>query len=725
MTKSEAKKRIEKLKKIINYHRYLYHVLDRQEISEAALDSLKKELFDLEQEFPEFITPDSPTQRVGGKPLEKFAKVRHPLPMISLNDAFSREDMEDWLERNSKLLEKEEISKAKRTSSSSSPSLLLRKSSVIDFYCEPKLDGLAIELIYNTHPEGGYPILETGSTRGDGIFGEDVTQNLTTIEAIPLKLREIDEVCEELEMEGLKEIAENIEKNKLREVVVRGEVIVTKKEFEKVNREQEKKGLPTFANPRNMAAGSIRQLDPKITAKRHLDSNTYILITDFGQKTHQEAHKILKALGFKTNNKYNKYCKNLAEIFEYHDFWQKNRERLPYEIDGVVVTINQNEIFEKLGVVGKAPRGAIAFKFPLKQSTTEIRNIIVQVGRTGSLTPVAILKPVEVGGVTISRATLHNEDEIKRLGVKIGDTVIVGRAGDVIPDIIKVLPELRTGKEKKFKMPKKCPVCGTKIIRPEGEVVSRCPNPKCPAKQRRYFYFFVNAFDIIGLGPKIIDKLLDAGLISDPADLFTLKIEDILPLESLPRRKPKAFLRGFAEKSAQNLIKATQSRRKINLSNFIFALGIRNVGEETAQDLAEFFGSIEKLKEASLEELQRVRDIGPVVAKSIFDFFRGKRNLKFIEKLKKVGVETIVEERPKHQPLKGKTFVFTGSLESMAREEAKEKVRILGGEISESVSKKTNFVIFGKEPGSKLEKAKKLGVKIIGEKELLELLKLK
>ncbi|OIO44325.1 MAG: hypothetical protein AUJ24_01720 [Parcubacteria group bacterium CG1_02_36_42] len=723
MTKSEAKKRIEKLKKIINYHRYLYHVLDRQEISEAALDSLKKELFDLEQKFPEFITPDSPTQRVGGKPLEKFAKVRHPLPMISLNDAFSREDMEDWLERNSKLLEKEEISKAKRTSSSSSPSLLLRKSSVIDFYCEPKLDGLAIELIYNTHPEGGYPILETGSTRGDGIFGEDVTQNLTTIEAIPLKLREIDEVCEELEMEGLKEIAENIEKNKLREVVVRGEVIVTKKEFEKVNREQEKNGLPTFANPRNMAAGSIRQLDPKITAKRRLDSNTYILITDFGQKTHQEAHKILKALGFKTNNKYNKYCKNLAEIFEYHDFWQKNRERLPYEIDGVVVTINQNEIFEKLGVVGKAPRGAIAFKFPLKQSTTEIRNIIVQVGRTGSLTPVAILKPVEVGGVTISRATLHNEDEIKRLGVKIGDAVIVGRAGDVIPDIIKVLPELRTGKEKKFKMPKKCPVCGTKIIRPEGEVVSRCPNPKCPAKQRRYFYFFVNAFDIIGLGPKIIDKLLDAGLISDPADLFTLKIEDILPLESLPRRKPKAFLRGFAEKSAQNLIKATQSRRKINLSNFIFALGIRNVGEETAQDLAEFFGSIEKLKEASLEELQRVRDIGPVVAKSIFDFFRGKRNLKFIEKLKKVGVETIVEERPKHQPLKGKTFVFTGSLESMAREEAKEKVRILGGEISESVSKKTNFVIFGKEPGSKLEKAKKLGVKIIGEKELLELLK--
>ena len=717
LSKAEAKKRIEKLKRLINHHRYLYHVLDRQEISEAALDSLKKELFDLEQKYPEFITPDSPTQRVGGKPLEKFAKVRHPVPMISLNDAFSQEDMEDWSERNSKLLEKEEISKAKRTSSSSSPSLLLRKSSVIDFYCEPKLDGLAIELIYKNG------VLKTGSTRGDGILGEDVTQNLKTIEAIPLKLREKEEVIKDLEKIDLKDIAAFLRvRPESDPIVVRGEVIVTKKEFKKVNREQEKKGLPTFANPRNMAAGSIRQLDPKITAKRHLDSNTYILITYFGQKTHQEAHKILKALGFKTNNKYNKLSKNLAEIFEYHDFWQKNREKLPYEIDGVVVTINQNEIFEKLGVVGKAPRGAIAFKFPLKQSTTEIENIIVQVGRTGSLTPVAVLKPVEVGGVTISRATLHNEDEIKRLGVKIGDTVIVGRAGDVIPDIIKVLPELRTGKEKEFKMPKKCPVCGTKIIKSEGEVVSRCPNPKCPAKQRRYFYFFVSAFDIIGLGPKIIDKLLDAGLISDPADLFKLEVGDIIPLESLPRTVTKSLVRGFAEKSAQNLIKAIQSRRKINLPNFIFALGIRNVGEETAQDLAEFFGSIEKLKEASLEELQRIRDIGPVVAKSIFDFFREKRDCKFIEKLKKVGIKIITEEKPKHQPLKGKTFVLTGSLETMTREEAKEKIRLLGGEISESVSKKTDFVIFGEEPGSKLEKAKKLEVKTIGEKEFLKLI---
>jgi DNA ligase (NAD+) len=686
ISQKEAKERIERLKKIINHHRYLYHVLDRQEISEAALDSLKKELFDLEQKFPEFITPDSPTQRVGGKPLEKFAKVRHPLPMISLNDAFSQKDMEDWLERNSKLLEKEEIER-------------------LDYYCEPKLDGLAIELIYK---DG---ILKTGSTRGDGIFGEDVTSNLKTIEAIPLKLRDINEVCQELEKEELKEIAENIKEKGLKEVVVRGEVIVTKKEFEKVNREQEKKGLPTFANPRNMAAGSIRQLDPKITAQRKLDSNAYILITDFGQKTHQEAHKILKALGFKTNNKYNKYCKNLTEVFEYHDFWQKNRGKLPFEIDGVVVTINRNEIFEKLGVVGKAPRGAIAFKFPLKQSETIVEDIKIQVGRTGSLTPVAILKPVEVGGVTISRATLHNEDEIKRLGVKIGDTVIVGRAGDVIPDIIKVLPELRTGKEKKFKMPKKCPVCGTKIIKPEGEVVSRCPNPKCPAKQRRYFYFFVNAFNIIGLGPKIVDRLLDEGLISDPADLFLLKEGDLLPLER------------FAEKSAQNLVQAIQSKKRISLPNFIYALGIRNVGEETAQDLAEYFGSIEKLKKASLEELQKVMDIGPVVARSIYDWFREKKNLEFLEKIKKVGVEVFEEKKPKRQPLGGKTFVLTGALETMSREEAKEKIRLLGGEISESVSKKTDYVVVGKEPGSKLERAKKLGVKTINEPEFLKLIR--
>ena len=663
MTKKEAKQRIEKLKKLINRYRYSRHVLDKELVPIDVEDSLKKELFDLEQKFPQFITSDSPTQRVGGRPLEKFVKVRHPQPMLSFNDAFSEKDMEDWLERISRLLTTEEVKE-------------------IDFYCEPKLDGLAIELIY----ENG--IFKTGSTRGDGIIGEDVTQNLKTIEAIPLRL------------------------TKPVEVVARGEVIITKKEFEKINKEQRKKGLPLFANPRNLAAGSVRQLDPKVTSQRHLDSTCYELISDFGQKTHEEEHKILHSLGFKTNNKYSKYCKDLKEIFEFHSFWYKNREKLPYEIDGLVVTVNSNKIFKKLGVVGKAPRGAIAYKFPLKQATTIVEDIKVQVGRTGAITPVAYLKPVEVGGVTISRATLHNEDEIKRLGVKIGDTVVVGRAGDVIPDVVRVLPELRTGREREFRFPKKCPACQKELIKPEGKAVWRCPNPKCFARQREYFYHFVRAFDIIGLGPKIIDKLIDAGLVSDPADLFKLEVGDILSLERL------------AEKSAQNLISAIQSKKKILLSRFIYALGIKNVGEETAQDLTQYFGSMEKFQGSTLEELQKIRDIGPVVAESIHQWFQEKRNLKFLEKLKKSGVTIIYfEGRVRPGRLQGKTFVLTGSLETMTREEAKEKIRLLGGEISESISKKTDFLVAGKEPGTKYEKAKKLGIKRLKEQEFLKLIK--
>jgi len=691
MTKKEAQKRIEKLRKLIHHHRYLYHVLDRQGISEEALDSLKKEIFDLEQKFPEFITSDSPTQRVGGKPLEKFKKVRHFQPMLSFNDAFSEEDMEDWLERISKLLAPEERKK-------------------IDFFCELKIDGLAIELTY----EKG--VLKTGSTRGDGIIGEDVTQNLKTIEAIPLRPREEEDLAEDLKKIDLDKLPATI--------IARGEIFIPKKEFERLNKEQDKKGLAKYANPRNVAAGSIRQLDPKVTSKRRLDSYAYDLITparlasqgeaggDFGQETHQEEHEILKTLGFKTNP-HNKYCKNLAEVFDFHKFWQEKRERLPYEIDGVVVIVDSNKIFEKLGVVGKAPRGAIAFKFALKQATTIVEDIKVQVGRTGALTPVAQLKPVQVGGVTISRATLHNEDEIKRLGVKIGDTVIVGRAGDVIPDIIKVLPELRTGKERNFRMPEKCPVCGTKLIKPEDEVVWRCLNPKCFAKQRRYFHHFVSkgAFNAIGLGPKIIDKLIEEGLVSDPADIFQLEEGDIIPLER------------FAEKSAQNLIESIRSRKKINLARFIYALGIRNVGEETALDLAEFFGSLEKIKKASLEDLQGIRDIGPIVAKSIYDWFQQKRNIELLDKLRKFGVEIeSLKIKAKSLKLKGLTFVLTGSLETMTRDEAKERIRRLGGEISESVSKETDYVIVGKEPGSKFNIAKKFEVKTIEEREFLNIL---
>ncbi len=704
MIKIEVKKRIEKLKKVINHHRYLYHVLDQQEISQAALDSLKKELFDLEQKFPQFITIDSPSQRIAGKRLEKFKKVKHPKPMPSFNDAFSQKDITDWLERIAKLLTSEEKKK-------------------IDYYCEPKLDGLAIELIYKNG------ILKTGSTRGDSLIGEDVTQNLKTIEAIPLKLREKKEVLKNLKIQEFNPciLAEMESFDFKKPLVVRGEIIIIKKEFEKINKEKIEKGEASFANPRNLAAGSVRQLDPKITAQRHLDSTYYELITDLGQKTHQEKHKILQALGFKTNNKYSKYCRNLDEVFDFHKATQKLREKFPYEIDGIAVIVNNIKIFEKLGVVGKAPRGAIAYKFPLKQATTIVEDIKVQVGRTGALTPVAYLKPVEVGGVTVSRATLHNEDEIKRLGVKIGDTVIVGRAGDVIPDIVGVLPELRTGKEKTFKFPKQCPACGSKPDRPAGEAVWRCSNAKCFVRQREYFCHFISkrAFDILGLGPKIVDRLIEQSLISDPADLFELKEGDLISLER------------FAEKSAQNLIKAVQSKKKINLGRFIYALGIRNVGEKTAELLArnfQFFhphtkfwygGKLSNFQDISLEKLQQIKDIGPVAAKNIYDWFQDKRNLEFLEKLKKIGIKV----RPPRarggltSATQRKTFVFSGGLETMTRDKAKEKIRELGGEISESVSKKTDFVVVGKEPGSKAEKAKELGVKTIGEKEFLEMLK--
>lgn len=700
MTKEQVKQRIEKLKKVINHHRYLYHVLDKQEISESILDSLKKELFDLEQQFPEFITPDSPSQRVGGKPLAKFKKTKHPQPMLSFNDAFSQQDMQDWLERNAKLLTKEEASR-------------------IDYYCEPKLDGLAIEMIYKNG------IFNVGSTRGDGLIGEDVTQNLKTIESIPLRLRETEEIIKDLEQESLKGVAKEIKNKGLKEIAVRGEAIITKKNFERVNKDQKKKGKTLFANPRNLAAGSIRQLDPKITASRRLEVAAYDLISparlasqgeaggDFGQETHEEEHKILHALGFKTNNKYSKYCRDLKEVFNFHDFWLKNREKLPYEIDGLVVTINNNEIFEKLGVIGKAPRGAIAFKFPLKQATTIVQDIKVQVGRTGALTPVAILKPVQVGGVTISRATLHNEDEIKRLGLKIGDTVAVGRAGDVVPDIIKVLTELRTGREKEFHFPKTCPICDSKLVRSKAEVVWRCPNVGCFAQQRKSLHHFVSkaAFDITGLGPKIISRLMDEGLISDAADIFKLKESDISSLER------------FGEKSAENLISGVQAKKKITLARFIYALGIRNVGEETSRDLAEYFGSLEKIKKADLATLEKIKDVGPVVAKSIFHWLQSKRNLKLLDKLAKAGVEITEERKPKSQPLKGKIIVITGGLESMTREAVKEKIRFLGGEVSESVSRKTDLVVMGREPGSKYERAKQLGIKILDEKQFLEMLK--
>src|SRR3989338_11261450 len=634
MTKQEAKQRIEKLKKTINYHRHLYHVLDKQEISDAALDSLKKELFDLEQEHPDLITKDSPTQRVGGEPLKEFKKVRHPVRMLSFNDAFSKDDIKNWLERISKLLTPVEKSQ-------------------IDFYAELKIDGLAIELTY----EDG--IFVTGSTRGDGTVGEDITQNLKTVEAIPLSLQ-----------------ISNSKFKIPRTLTVRGEVFISKKDFENINKLQKEKGLPLYANPRNIAAGSVRQLDPKITVERHLDSFAYEVVTDLGFTNHEEKHEFLNNLGFKTNQK-NRYCKSLEELFSFYDEIGKIRDKLTYEIDGIVVVINNNKIFEKLGVVGKAPRGAIAFKFAQSQATTILEDIKLQIGRTGAITPVAVLRPVQISGITITRATLHNEDEIKRLGLKIGDTVIVARAGDVIPDIIKVLPEFRTGKEKDFKMPTICPSCKTKLEKSDTEALYKCPNSKCFARRRRSFYHFVSraAFNMDGLGPKIIDRLLDEGLVQDPSDLFKLKEGDIDQLER------------FGEKSAENLINSIAEKKEITLPRFIFSLGIRNVGEETAIDLTNHFHSINNIRKAKLEDLDSILNIGPIVAESIYEWFNDKNNVKFLDKLLESGIKIIHEkQKAGGEKLKGKTFVLTGTLDSIERELAKEKIRSLGGQTSESVS---------------------------------------
>jgi len=676
MTKAEAKKRIAKLKKVINQHNYSYHVLDKPGISDAAFDSLKHELYKLEQEYPGLITLDSPTQRVSGKALDKFVKVKHKKRMLSLEDVFYLEEFQAWQKRIQKLVPRQKL----------------------DYFAELKIDGFAITLVYKNS------LFVRGATRGDGKVGEDVTQNLKTIASIPLRL----EVRQKLPSKVIeKKVKTLLAKG---EIEVRGEVYMTKKAFAKVNQERQKKGLPLYANPRNTAAGSIRQLDPKIAASRQLDFLAYDLVTDLGQKTHQQEHQIIQTLGFRISQ--DQYCPNLEAVIK---FWQKikqAREKLPYQIDGLVISVNDNKIFDKLGVVGKAPRGAIAFKFPAKEATTIVEDIVVQIGRTGALTPVARLRPVRIGGTLVTRATLHNEDEIKRLDVRIGDTVIVQRAGDVIPDVVKVIKKLRTGKKKAFQMPKKCPVCGGAVVRPKGEVVHRCANLKCGSIQKKQIIHFASkkAFDIEGLGPQIVNQLMDEGLVSNPADLFSLEQGDLVPLER------------FAEKSAQNLIEAIDQSKKIPLAKFIYALGIRHTGEETAINLAQYFGSLEKLKKASLAELARVKDIGQVVAQSVFEWFNNKVSQRLIDKLVKSGIE-IDQVKTVKKKLLGLTFVLTGELNKFTREQAKEKIRQLGGDISGSVSNETDFVVVGKEPGSKSDKAKKLGVKIIGEKEFLKMVK--
>ncbi|MCK5044743.1 NAD-dependent DNA ligase LigA [Candidatus Parcubacteria bacterium] len=682
MKKQEIKNRIEKLKKVINHHRYLYHVLNRQEISDEALDSLKHELYQLEQQYPEFINADSPTQRVGGEPQKQFEKVKHEAPMLSIEDVFSEKELIDWQKYLTRLAPAAEF----------------------DYFCELKVDGFAVTLIYR---DG---VFVCGATRGNGKIGENVTQNLKTIESIPLKL----ELRENLPKE-IGRLEKNIQAliNK-GEIEIRGEVYMAKKDFNKFNKERLKKDLPIYANPRNLAAGSIRQLDTKLTAVRPLRFLAYDIITDFGQKKHSQEHQVLPFLGF--NADLGKVCADSKEIISFWQEAEKKRDKIAFQVDGVVVNIDKNAVFEKLGKVGKSFRAARAFKFTPKQAVTKIENIKIQIGRTGAITPIACLKQVKIEGVTISRATLHNEDEIKRLGTMIGDTVIVERAGDVIPAVLKVLPELRSGQEKKFKMPVQCPSCGTKLVRPQGEVVWRCGNKSCLARKKQSLHHFVSkkAFDISGLGPKVINQLLANNLISNPVDLFMLKEGDLSSLER------------FADKSAQNLVTAIEDSKKVSLQRFIYALGIRHIGEETAIDLANYFGSIKKLINASQEEMDCLPDIGPETSKSLYSWLNTVRNVELINDLQKHGVEIINPSRAiiKAQKLKGKSFVFTGFLDSMTRDQAKEKVRLLGGSVPESVSAKTDFVVANKDSGSaKFSKAKKLGVKLINEQEFLKMIK--
>lgn len=683
----DIKNRAKKLAKEINRHRYLYHVLNRQEISDAALDSLKHELSIIEKEHPELITPDSPTQRIAGRALAGFKKIKHKTPMLSLNDAFSEIEVGEWEERIKKL----------------------QPHAQIDYFAELKIDGFAVSLTYIN----GFFI--SGSTRGDGKVGEDVTANLKTIESIPLTLQSPQDFGNIAE---IKKIFHKFPRVALATAAmpkileIRGEVYMRKSSFEAVNREQKKKNLPLFANPRNIAAGSMRQLDPAMAASRKLDFLCYDLITDLGQHTHEEEHLIAKVFGFTTVDMA-EVCDSREEIVR---FWKRvldQREKLDFLIDGIVVQVNFGDMFTRLGVAGKAPRGAIAFKFPAEEATSVVEDIIVQVGRTGVLTPVAVLKPVSVGGVMVSRATLHNIDEIARLDVRVGDTVIVQRAGDVIPDIVKVLKNVRPRASKSFSMPVK--FCGQKVVRLPGEAAHKILHPeKCELVRRERFYHFVSktAFDMAGLGPKIIDRLINEGLVEDPADLFTLKEADIKGLER------------FGEKSAEHIIASIQAKKEVDMARFIYGLGILHVGEETALDLAASFDTLTALARASQEDFERVANIGTVVAKSIYEWFHNSEHREFLAKLKRVGVSAH-PMRVSHKPqtFKGRTFVLTGTLATMSRDEAKRAIRERGGDIAESVSKKTDYVIVGADPGSKAENAKKLGIPIIDEKKFRALLR--
>lgn len=662
--------RIRKLRDEIEFHNYRYYVLDDPVISDAEYDALMRELVELEAEHPELVTPDSPTQRVGAAPAEAFAPVVHRSPMMSLANVYSVEELRAFDTRVRKALDGEPV----------------------EYVAELKIDGLAVSLTY----EDGKFV--RGATRGDGTTGEDVTHNLKTIRSIPMRLR-LDRPVS---------------------IDVRGEVYMIRREFHKLNEERRAAGEPLFANPRNAAAGSLRQLDPKVTAARPLDIFVYGIgyVSGAGgaaPETHLEALGLLKEAGFRTNPN-TRLCRTIDEVVDYCAHWGERRDSLDYEIDGVVVKVNSLAQQERLGATARSPRWAVAYKFPARQATTKVRDIIVQVGRTGTLTPVAVLDPVELAGSTVSRATLHNEDIIRAKDIRIGDTIIVEKGGDVIPEVVKVVTERRTGAEREFRMPTKCPECGADVVRLEGEAASRCVGGMaCPAQVREGILHFASrdAMDIEGMGPSLVAQLLDTGLVKTVADIYDLKLDDIARLERM------------GKKSAENLLGAIERSKSHPLHRLVFALGIRHVGERSARDLAEHFGTMDRLAAATYDELTDVPDVGPKVAESVLAFFREPRNREILRRLADAGVNMKETEKvapSAESPLAGKTVVLTGTLERFTRKEAEEAVLARGGKVSSSVSRKTDYVVVGKDPGSKYDKARELGVTILDEHEFARLL---
>ncbi len=658
MEKAVAKNRAQVLRHQLECYSHAYYVLDAPEVEDSVYDSLNNELKDIEARFPELITPDSPTQRVGGAASDKFAKVRHSSRMLSLQDVFSHDELAAWEGRVHKLLD----------------------TGKVDYFVELKLDGLAMSLIY----ERG--VLARAVTRGDGEVGEDVTHTVRTIRTVPLRLR--------VDKSVPRQVYEHFE--------VRGEVILPKKAFEKLNKERAAAELPLFANPRNAAAGSVRQLDPNVAASRGLEFMAYGLAGDLpGVSTHAAEHELARELGFKSSGHSQKIL-NLGELEGYIAKVETLRDELPFQIDGLVVNVDSNEEFDRLGVVGKAPRGAVAYKFAAETATTILEDIRVSIGRTGAVTPYAVLRPVVVAGSTVRRATLHNEDEIERKGLRIGDTVIIRKAGDVIPEVIEPITSLRTGKERKFVMPRS--VNGVAVVRPEGEAVARLADLSAGEVRWQGLIHFVGkgAFNIDGLGEKILAQLMEEGLIESPADIFTLKSDDLTGLER------------FAELSIQNLIESIEQSKSVSLGRFLFSLGIRHVGAKTANDIAAHFGSLDKVLAASPEQLLEVDGVGEVVARSFAQWTSSKANRRSVDELLRAGVR-VAEQKRASGKFNGTTWVLTGTLESMSRDQAAAKITALGGDVTSSVSKNTTYLVAGANPGSKLTKAQALNVKILDE----------